>query len=178
MSDMVPLYGGRDEVWDFYYGPWNYGDTQEVEEDEDELPMVDYSHIAYDKWTIEMSLRGDGIPQSVWNVILERRNGPSLRMVGNDLRFDTLLYRMKLSRSAHDEFDRGIAYLYYGYLKEIKRCGPLLVEFYVSDELIWDLSRWGAFFIMCPYYEYEIIELDEYGYYADRREDSDREIEL
>ena len=178
MSDVVPYYGGRDGMCDYNYGPWNYGDIKEMEgSDDDELPMVDYRDIAYDEWTIKMSLRSDGLPQGFWDIILERRDGPFLRMVGNELRFDTLLYRMILSQSAHDDFDRETVDLYCGFLKEIKRSGPLLVYFDVSDGLMWDIARWGAYFIMCPYYEYEVIELDEYGYYAQRSEDSDREIE-
>ena len=178
MSSVVPRYGGRDGTWDYDYGPWNYGDTKEVEGgDDDELPMVDYSDIAYDEWTIKMSLRSDGLPQSLWDVVLVRREGPLLRMVGDELRFDTLLYRMVLSRSAHDDFDREVVELYYGFLKEIKKSGVLLVYFDVSDKLMWDIALWGAYFIMCPYYEYEVIELDEYGYYAQRPDDSDRDIE-
>ena len=176
MSDVVPTYGGRDERGDFYYGPWNYGDIEEEEGDGEELPMVDYRSIAYDEWTIKMSLRGEGLSPEYWHVILDRRDGPYLRMDGDELRFDTLLYRMVLSRSAHNEFDRALAYLFFGFMKEIKASGSLLVYIDVSDELIWDISRWGAFFIMCPYYEYELIELNEKGYYADRPDDSDREI--
>ena len=142
MSAVVPYYGGRDGTWDYNYGPWNYGDTKEEEGlEEEELPMVDYHDIAYDRWTINMSLRSYGIPQEIWNVVLDRKDGPLVRMVGNDLRFDTLLYRMVLSRSAHDEFDREIAELYYGFLKEIRGSGTLLVYFEISDGLIWDIAR-------------------------------------
>ena len=177
MSDVVPRYGGRGGRWEFGYGPGTYGEIMEDYDSDEGLPSVDYENIAYDEWTIKMSLKFDGLSEEFWEGKLSLRNGPLLRVVENVLTYDTLLYRMVLSRSAHDEFDRGIAYLYYGYLKEIMESGELLVLFEVSVELVWDIARWGAYFIMCPYYEYEVIELDGNGYYSRREDDSDREIE-
>ena len=178
LSDVVPFYGGRDGTWEFYYGPVRYGEILDDEDpDAEELPAVDYGDIAYEKWTIRMSLRSGGVPVELWGDILDRRSAPLLRVMGDIIVFDTLLYRMNLSRSAHDEFDREIAYLYYHFLKGIMELGRLLLNFEVSDELVWDIARDGAYFIMCPYYEYEVIALDGDGYYAFRADDSDRDIE-
>ena len=46
---------------------------------------------------------------------VKRNNGPTIFYISRNLVHDTLLYRMCLSRSAHDEFDRDIAYLYTGW---------------------------------------------------------------
>ena len=106
MSDVVPYYGGKDGTWDFNYGPWTYGEVKErVDSDTESLPPVDYDDISYDEWTIKMSLRADGLPMDFWNDKLDRKNGPLLRVIGDEIRFDTLLHRMVLSRSAHDGFD-------------------------------------------------------------------------
>ena len=178
MSDVVPFYGGRSGVWEFGYGPGKFGDVlEDYDSDDESLPDINYGDIAYDEWTIKMSLRCERIPEEYWDNLLSLRISSRLNVYGGDATYDTLLYRMVLSRSAHDEFDRELAYLYYGFLKEIMELGHLLVNFEVSEELVWDIARGGAFFIMCPYYEYEVIGLDENGFYAHRPDDSDRDIE-
>ena len=177
MSDVVPYYGGRGGTWEFSYGPGNFGEImEELDSDAESLPPVDYGDIGHDEWTIKMSLRADGLPMEFWAEKLNRRNGPLLRVIGKEVRFETLSYRMVLSRSAHDEFDRDLASLYHGFLKEIMELGSLLVNFEVSADLAWDVARWRAFFIMSPYYEFAVIGLDEHGFYTRRPDDSDREI--
>ena len=84
---------------------------------------------------------------------------------------------MTSARSAHDEFDRDLACLYHGLLKGIMRLGPLLVNFEVSEELVWEIARCGAWFNMAPFYECEIIELNEKGLYYRRADDGDRDVE-
>ena len=55
--------------------------------------------------------------------------------------------------------------------------GPLLINFDVTAELVWDIARWRAYFIMSPYYQYKVIELDEHGFYTRRADDGDRDVE-
>ena len=177
MPDVVLRFGGRDGTWDFNYGPWTYGEVAGVDSDCESLPPVDYGNIGHDSWTIRMSLRADGLPMQFWQEKLDRVDGSLLRMIGDEIVYDTLLYRMTLSRSTHEEFDRDLAHLFHGYLREMIKLGPLLVNFKVTEELVWDIAREGAWFIMAPSLEHEMIELDDKGFYHRRSADSDRDIE-
>ena len=54
----------------------------------------------------------------------------------------------------------------------------VMALFDVGCQLLWRVERGGAFFIMDPYHECEIIALSAEGYYFNRDDDSDGEIEL
>ena len=180
MSDVVPyriqFYGGRVGTWEFWYGPWTYGDLGDIAE-EDDLPSVDYTDLAYDRWTITMSLRSDGLDEEYWHILLELKDGP--RMVisdDNHYYFDTLLFQMVLSTSAHDAYDKEVFYLHFGYLRRICKSELLFVA--ASDVEIWHVSSIGAWYIAAPYYLYEIKRLDGDGFYAPgEKDDPKREIE-
>lgn len=169
MSDVIEYYGGRVGVREFWYGPWTYGDLGNIDE-EDDLPPIDYADLAYDRWTITMSLRSDGLDEQYWDVLLKLKDGPRMVAGGdNDYYFDTLLFQMVLSISAHDDYDKEVIYLYFGYLRRIFESESLSMA--TSDILIWNISSIGAWYIAAPYYKYEIKRLDGDGFYAEGEED-------
>ena len=89
MSDLIPHYGGRDGTWDFNYGSWTYGTVmEEVDSDCKRLPLVDYGDVSHDSWTTRMSLRAGGLPMEFWKEKLDRKDGPSLRIIGDDITHD------------------------------------------------------------------------------------------
>ena len=85
---------------------------------------------------------------------------------------------MVSSRSSHDEYDRDIASLLTDFLRGILSLESLRVLFDVSYQLLWDIGRSGAAYIMAPHYECDIIALTAEGYYHNRDDDSDREMKL
>ena len=182
MSELIPRYGGRGggrgSENEFAYGPWTYGQLpSDIDPDSLPLPPIDYTNIAYDSWGIRLSLRGSGVPDNYMDWYVRRSNGPTTFYYGRDLIHDTLLYRMCLSRSAHDEFDRDIAYLYTGFLRTCMDIDLMVIYYEFSDDLLWNIGRLGGYFIMAPFYEYDIIGLCVEGFYYSRDPDSDREIE-
>ena len=177
MSDVIPYYGGRSGRDEFEYGRKYYGSLDESLDDGSPLPPIDFSNVAYDRWTIRMSHMARGIREEYWNVDLKLRESQRESSMNGDRIFYTLLYRMMLSISVHDKFDQLIYYIYHGYLNGIleEEEDGLLME--VTPPLLHGISVLGGWYIRCPFYEYDTIALDEDGYYYSNGEDSEREIE-
>ena len=64
------------------------------------LPQVDLGNVAYNHWTIQVSLRIDGMGREPWDNALTQSNGAGSYTVGSDPVHDATLHRMFLSRSA------------------------------------------------------------------------------
>ena len=166
MSDNGEHYGGRNNVKQFTYGPYYYGSLPNDEEPEGPLPSINYDDIAYDEWSIKLSLKAIGLHEQYWRIDLCRRKKALERRGRNDEKiFDTLLYRMVRSIKLHNDYDRMILNLFRGFLRGIFEAGGMISK--CTPQLMKDVSTVGGHFIAAPFYHYKVITLDEWGYFRE-----------
>ena len=91
----------------------------DIDPEIEKLPPINQRNVVYDQWTIEMSPRNDGLQRKYQKKLLVQRENALLSMDVDDNTFDTSLYLIVLSHSAHEWYDEDLVHLYYGYLRKL-----------------------------------------------------------
>ena len=144
------------------YWPPNYGDVFFPEDDEsDELPPVNYSNIAYEDWSIQMSCRATGLRPQYYQRL--NRGHEVLLMADDEPAYLTLLYKTVKSRSLHKSYDGIVVNLYTGYLRELVLGNDINAP--TSYYLVRCLGGLGAWYISAPFFHYKSLLLDAAGYF-------------
>ena len=169
----------RSRRFELMYWPPHYRDvyySEEEDEAKEVLPPVNYQDIAYEEWSVTISCMVRGVSPPFMESMMKLRHGPEKVDVGRDeIVYATLLYRTVKLRRHHDDYDDFIFYLYVGFLRGIEEEHG--VNALLTYGLIKDLGGLGCYYISFPFYEYDIILLDDKGYFYNYCETSSEEDE-